>query len=528
MNIHEYQAKQLLARNGVAVPFDLPAKSLAEVRPAAEKIAATGSARVVVKSQIHAGGRGKGTFKSGFQGGVKVAASVDEAVGFAEQMLGQTLVTKQTGPDGRRVQTLLLAEGAKIKKEFYLAVLLDRANSRPLIMASTEGGMDIEEVAEKHPEKIFREHIDPAVGIMPFQARKISAALGLKGDLFNAGVKLVTGVFNTWWECDATMVELNPLAIVELRDGKEAVLALDAKISLDDNALYRHKDIQEMRDLNEEAPLEIEASKFNLNYIKLDGSIACLVNGAGLAMATMDIIQHFGGSPANFLDVGGGASKEQVTAAFKIILSDPNVKGILVNIFGGIMDCNVIATGIVAAVKETGLKLPLVVRLEGNNVAAGKQTLAESGVAIITGDSMADAARKVVKAVGNHGPAFNATAIAFTCYPVTDMARARKFYETVLGLKATTAYGSEGGMQWTEYDIASGTLALGCGAPDWRPREDGAALALEVEDFEQAIAHLRATSAKFKIEPMASPVCHMAFIYDTEGNLICIHKRRKS
>jgi succinyl-CoA synthetase beta subunit len=528
MNIHEYQAKQLLARNGVAVPFDLPAKSLAEVRPAAEKIAATGSARVVVKSQIHAGGRGKGTFKSGFQGGVKVAASVDEAVGFAEQMLGQTLVTKQTGPEGRRVQTLLLAEGAKIKKEFYLAVLLDRANSRPLIMASTEGGMDIEEVAEKHPEKIFREHIDPAVGIMPFQARKISAALGLKGDLFNAGVKLITGVFNTWWECDATMVELNPLAIVELRDGKEAVLALDAKISLDDNALYRHKDIQEMRDLNEEAPLEIEASKFNLNYIKLDGSIACLVNGAGLAMATMDIIQHFGGSPANFLDVGGGASKEQVTAAFKIILSDPNVKGILVNIFGGIMDCNVIATGIVAAVKETGLKLPLVVRLEGNNVAAGKQTLAESGVAIITGDSMADAARKVVKAVGNHGSSFNATEIAFTCYPVTDMARARKFYETVLSLKATTAYGSEGGMQWTEYDIASGTLALGCGAPDWRPREDGAAVALEVEDFEQAIAHLRATNAKFKIEPMASPVCHMAFIYDTEGNLICIHKRRKS
>ncbi|MGH7975520.1 MAG: ADP-forming succinate--CoA ligase subunit beta, partial [Limisphaerales bacterium] len=310
--------------------------------------------------------------------------------------------------------TLLISEGAKIKKEFYLAVLLDRANSRPLIMASTEGGMDIEEVAEKHPEKIFKEHIDPAVGIMPFQARKIAAALfgqasslpagkmpaPLPGDLFNAAVKLITGVYNTWWECDAAMVELNPLAVIELRDGKEIVVALDAKISLDYNALYRHKDIQEMRDLNEEAPLEIEASKFNLNYIKLDGSIACLVNGAGLAMATMDIIQHFGGSPANFLDVGGGASKEQVTAAFKIILSDPNVKGILVNIFGGIMDCNVIATGIVAAVKETGLKLPLVVRLEGNNVAAGKKTLAESGVAIITGDSMADAAQKVVEAVG--------------------------------------------------------------------------------------------------------------------------------
>jgi succinyl-CoA synthetase beta subunit len=400
MNIHEYQAKQLLAKYGVAVPLEIPAKSLAEVRPAAEKIAASGSARVVVKSQIHAGGRGKGTFRSGFQGGVKVAASVDEAVVFAEKMLGEVLVTKQTGPDGRRVQTLLLAAGAKIKKEFYLAVLLDRANSRPLVMASTEGGMDIEEVAEKHPEKIFKEPIDPAVGIMPYQARKIAAALGLKGDLFNAGAKLVTGVYHTWWESDAAMVELNPLAVVELADGKETVIALDAKISLDDNALYRHKDILEMRDLNEEAPLEIEASKFNLNYIKLDGSIACLVNGAGLAMATMDIIQHFGGRPANFLDVGGGASKEQVTAAFKIILSDPNVKGILVNIFGGIMDCNVIATGIVAAVKETGLKLPLVVRLEGNNVLAGKKTLAESGVAIITGDSMADAAKKVVKAAG--------------------------------------------------------------------------------------------------------------------------------
>ena len=400
MNIHEYQAKQLLAQYGVNVPYEIPAKSLAEVRPAAEKIAASGSAKVVVKSQIHAGGRGKGTFKSGFQGGVKVAGSVDEAVGFAEKMLGQTLVTKQTGADGRRVQTLLLAAGAKIKKEFYLAVLLNRETSRPLIMASTEGGMDIEEVAEKHPEKICKETIDPAVGIMPYQARKVAAALGLKGDLFNAGVKLITGVYNTWWECDASMVELNPLAIVELADGKETVMALDAKISLDDNALYRHKNIQEMRDLNEEAPLEIEASKFNLNYIKLDGSIACLVNGAGLAMATMDIIQHFGGNPANFLDVGGGASKEQVTAAFKIILSDPNVKGIMVNIFGGIMDCNVIATGIVAAVKETHLSIPLVVRLEGNNVVAGKKTLAESGVAIINGDSMADAAKKIVAAVG--------------------------------------------------------------------------------------------------------------------------------
>jgi succinyl-CoA synthetase beta subunit len=399
MNIHEFQAKQLLARHGVAVPLEIPAKSLADVRPAADKIAASGSIKVVVKSQIHAGGRGKGTFKSGFQGGVKVAASVDEAVSFAEKMLGNVLVTKQTGAEGRKVQTLLISEGAKIKKEFYLAVLLDRAVGRPLIMASTEGGMDIEEVAARTPEKIFKEWVDPAVGIMPYQARKIANALGLKGDLFNAAVKLIIAVFKTWWECDASLLEINPLAVVELRDGKETVVALDAKISLDDNALYRHKDIQEMRDLNEEAPLEIEASKFNLNYIKLDGSIACLVNGAGLAMATMDIIQHYGGMPANFLDVGGGASKEQVAAAFKIILQDPNVKGILVNIFGGIMDCNVIATGIVAAVKETGLKLPLVVRLEGNNVAAGKKTLAESGLTLITGDSMADAAQKVVKAV---------------------------------------------------------------------------------------------------------------------------------
>ena len=413
MNIHEYQAKQLLAQNGVAVPLEIPAQDLAAVRPAAEKILAGGSARIVVKSQIHAGGRGKGTFKSGFQGGVKVAASIQEAVAFAEKMLGNVLVTKQTGPEGRQVNRLLISEAAKIQKEFYLAVLLDRAAGRPLVMASTEGGMDIEEVAEKTPAKIFKEWIDPAVGIMPFQARKITAALGLKGDTFNAGVKFVTGVYRTWWECDASLVEINPMCVVELPVGTtgrssadaqqrvptETVIALDAKISLDDNALYRHKDIQEMRDLNEEAPLEIEASKFNLNYIKLDGNIACLVNGAGLAMATMDIIQHFGGMPANFLDVGGGASKEQVAAAFKIILQDPHVKGILVNIFGGIMDCNVIATGIVAAVRETHLNIPLVVRLEGNNVNAGKKTLADSGLKLINGDSMADAAQKVVKAV---------------------------------------------------------------------------------------------------------------------------------
>ena len=400
MNIHEYQAKQLLAQYGVAVPLEIPCKSIDEVRLAAGKILASGSAKVVVKSQIHAGGRGKGIFKSGFQGGVKIAANADEAVSFAKQMLGQVLVTKQTGPDGRKVGTVLLASAAKIIKEFYLAVLLDRATSRPIVMASTEGGMDIEEVAANTPEKIIKETIDPAVGMMPYQARKLAAALGLKGDLINMAAKQLLAVYNTWWECDASMVEINPLCLVETADGKEALVALDGKIGLDDNALYRHKNIQAMRDLAEEAPLEIEASKFNLNYIKLDGNIACLVNGAGLAMATMDIIQHFGAMPANFLDVGGGASKEQVSAAFKIILQDPNVKGILVNIFGGIMDCNVIANGIVAAVKETGLKLPLVVRLEGNNVIAGKKTLAESGLTLITGDSMADAAQKVVKAVG--------------------------------------------------------------------------------------------------------------------------------
>jgi succinyl-CoA synthetase beta subunit len=399
MNIHEYQAKQLLAQYGVAVPPGDVCDTAEAAKALAEKLFGQGAKLVAVKSQIHAGGRGKGTFKSGFQGGVKLCKSADDVFEKAKAMLGQVLVTKQTGPDGRLVRKLLIAAAPKIEKELYLAVLLDRATSRPLMMASTEGGMDIEEVAAKTPEKILKESIDPAVGMMPYQGRRMAAALGLKGDLITQGSKLLLGVYKTWWECDASMVEINPLCIVLGLDGKEALMAVDAKIGLDDNALYRHKNLQEMRDLGEEAPLEIEAAKFNLNYIKLDGSIACLVNGAGLAMATMDIIQHFGGMPANFLDVGGGASKEQVTAAFKIILSDPHVKGILVNIFGGIMDCNVIATGIVAAVKETGLKLPLVVRLEGNNVVAGRKTLAESGLSLLTGDSMADAAQKVVKAV---------------------------------------------------------------------------------------------------------------------------------
>jgi succinyl-CoA synthetase beta subunit len=398
MNIHEYQAKQLLAQHGVAVPSGQICDSADAAKKVAAEYFAKGSSLVVVKSQIHAGGRGKGTFKDGFKGGVKLCKSADEVFEKAKAMLGNVLVTKQTGAEGRLVSKVLVSVAPEIRKELYLAVLLDRAISRPIVMASTEGGMDIEEVAEKTPEKIIKESIDPAVGMMPYQARKIAAALGLKGDLIGQGAKLLLGVYKTWWECDASLVEINPLCITVGADGKESIQAVDAKISLDDNALYRHADIQGMRDLAEEAPLEIEASKHNLNYIKLDGSIACLVNGAGLAMATMDIIQHFGGQPANFLDVGGGASKEQVTAAFKIILQDPHVKGILVNIFGGIMDCNVIATGIVAAVKETGLKLPLVVRLEGNNVEAGNKTLADSGLTIIRGDSMADAAQKVVKA----------------------------------------------------------------------------------------------------------------------------------
>ena len=399
MNIHEYQARQLLAQYGVSVP---PAEVFTDAAAAgkfADELFAKGETLVVIKSQIHAGGRGKGTFKSGFKGGVKLCKTAAEVLENAKAMLGNVLVTKQTGPEGRLVSKVLVAAAPQIKKELYCAVLLDRTLSLPIIMVSTEGGMDIEQVAVEQPEKIIKEAVDPALGLMPYQGRKLAVALGLKGDLIAAGAKLFVGLFKTWWECDANLVEINPLCIVVGREGKDALMAVDAKISLDDNALYRHPNIQAMRDLAEEAPLEIEASKYSLNYIKLDGSIACLVNGAGLAMATMDIIQHFGGRPANFLDVGGGASKEQVTAAFRIILSDPNVKGILVNIFGGIMQCDIIATGIVAAAKETHLSLPLVVRLEGNNVQLGKKILADSGLPIISGDSMADAAQKVVTAV---------------------------------------------------------------------------------------------------------------------------------
>jgi succinyl-CoA synthetase beta subunit len=399
MNIHEYQAKDLLAQHGVPVPPGGVCDTPEQARTIAEKLIADGATLIAVKSQIHAGGRGKGTFNTGYKGGVKLFKTAQEVGESARAMLGNVLVTKQTGPDGRLVRKLIIATAPNIQKELYLAVLLDRASSRPVLMASTEGGMDIEEVAAKTPEKIFKEVIDPAVGLMPYQARKVAAALGLRGELMAPAAKLLLGLYKTWWECDASLIEINPLCIIRGADGKLALQAVDAKMALEDNALYRRPNLLAMRDLGEEAPLEIEASKFSLNYIKLDGNIACLVNGAGLAMATMDIIQHYGGSPANFLDVGGGASKEQVTAAFRIILQDPNVKGILVNIFGGIMDCDIIATGIVAAVKETGLKLPLVVRLEGNNVIAGKATLKASGLTIISGDSMADAAQKVVAAV---------------------------------------------------------------------------------------------------------------------------------
>jgi succinyl-CoA synthetase beta subunit len=356
----------------------------------------------MVKSQIHAGGRGKGTFTDGFKGGVKFSPTKEKALENAKAMLGNTLVTAQTGEAGRKVQTIYFTEAANLGKrpdgrddEYYLAILLDRATSFPVIVASTEGGMEIEHVAHHTPEKIFKVQVDPAVGLQAFQARQIAFALGFSGDLFKQCVTLVTKLYQFYWEKDCAMVEVNPLLVT--KEGK--LLALDAKVSFDDNALFRHPDVVALRDLNEEDAKEIEASKFGLSYIALDGNIACLVNGAGLAMSTMDIIQHFGGSPANFLDVGGGATKDQVTAAFKIILGDANVKGILVNIFGGIMDCNVIATGIIEAVKETGLKLPLVVRLEGNNVEAGKATLAASGLTIVSGDSMADAAQKIVKLV---------------------------------------------------------------------------------------------------------------------------------
>lgn len=392
MNIHEYQAKALFAQYGVTVAKGYAAQTQAEIDTA---LANFPEGSLVVKSQIHAGGRGKGTFTDGFKGGVKLASSLAEAKEYGLKMLGNTLVTKQTGPAGRKVQTVYFTETSTIEKEYYIAILLDRATSLPVIIASTEGGVDIEEVAESTPEKIARIHIDPAYGIQPYQARQVAFALGFTGDLASQAVKLVTGLYNLFWEKDCAMVEVNPL--ITTKEGK--LMALDAKVSFDDNALYRHADITALRDLNEEDSKEVEASAFGLNYIALDGNIACLVNGAGLAMATMDIIKHFGGSPANFLDVGGGANEQQVTEAFRIILTDPNVKGILVNIFGGIMSCKTIATGIIAAAKTVQISVPLVVRLEGNHVNEGKQMLAESGLALTPADSLSDAAQKIVALV---------------------------------------------------------------------------------------------------------------------------------
>lgn len=391
MNIHEYQARELFAEFNVATQPGGVAFTADEAR----KVATDLGGKIVVKSQIHAGGRGKGTFKSGFQGGVHLCDTPDEAAALAEKMLGQILVTHQTGPEGKEVSKVFVGEAVDITRELYVAILLDRATSVPVVIASTEGGVDIETVAEETPEKILRVLVDPTVGLMPFQTRDIAVALGLTGPLLNQTSKLLSNLYRLFLERDCSMVEINPLVVTST--GK--VLALDAKFNFDDNALYRQPTIVAMRDVTEEDPREVEASKSELNYIGLDGNIACLVNGAGLAMATMDIIQYAGGSPANFLDVGGGATREQVTAAFKIILADPNVKGILVNIFGGIMDCNIIATGIVEAARETALSIPLVVRLEGNNVAAGKKTLAESGLPLVSGDDILDAANKIVAAV---------------------------------------------------------------------------------------------------------------------------------
>ncbi|MBF0181995.1 MAG: ADP-forming succinate--CoA ligase subunit beta [Magnetococcales bacterium] len=385
MNIHEYQAKKILAGFGVKVPRGLVAYTPAEAEAAAMEL---GSPVFVVKAQIHAGGRGKG-------GGVKVVKSIDEAREEAKRMLGMTLVTKQTGPQGKEVKRVYIEEGCKIARELYLGMVIDRANGRVTMMASTEGGMEIEEVAARTPEKILKEAIDPAVGFQAYQARNLAFGLGLVGPQVNKGVQFMTALYNAFVSCDASLAEINPLVVTDEGD----VMALDAKMNFDSNALYRHKDILELRDLDEENPREVEASKHDLNYISLDGSIGCMVNGAGLAMATMDIIKLKGGSPANFLDVGGGATTEAVTAALQLILSDPSVKGVLINIFGGIMRCDVIAEGVVAAARQIDVKVPLVVRLEGTNVDRGKEILRQSGLAIIAADDLDDAATKVVAAI---------------------------------------------------------------------------------------------------------------------------------
>ncbi|OUS68011.1 succinate--CoA ligase subunit beta [Paenibacillus sp. MY03] len=385
MNIHEYQGKAVLKQYGVVVPEGKVAFSVDEAVEAAQ---ALGTPVVVVKAQIHAGGRGKA-------GGVKVAKNLDEVRAYAGEILGKVLVTHQTGPEGKEVKRLLIEQGCDIKKEYYIGVVLDRGTGRVTMMASEEGGTEIEEVAEHSPEKIFKEVIDPAVGMQPFQARKLAYAINIPTELVNKAVKFMMALYTAFVEKDCSIAEINPLVVT----GDGNVMALDAKLNFDSNALYRHKDILELRDLDEEDVKEIEASKYDLSYIALDGNIGCMVNGAGLAMATMDIIKYYGGDPANFLDVGGGATKEKVTEAFKIILSDEKVKGIFVNIFGGIMKCDVIAEGVIAAARELGLDRPLVVRLEGTNVELGKKLLNESGLNIVAADSMSDGAQKIVALV---------------------------------------------------------------------------------------------------------------------------------
>ena len=385
MNIHEYQAKELLNLFGVTVPKGGVAYTPDEAVEVAEEL---GGPVWVVKAQIHAGGRGKG-------GGVKLARSLDEVKEFATEMIGMTLITHQTGPEGKEVGRVYIEDGCDIERELYLSLLIDRATSRVTIMASTEGGMEIEEVAAKFPEKILKVAVDPACGVQAFHARKIAFGLGLEGTQLKSAVNFLMEIYKAFVDLDASIVEINPLVI----NGAGEMIALDAKMNFDDNALFRHKEIAELRDESEEDPTELEAAKFDLNYVKLDGNIGCMVNGAGLAMATMDIIKLYGGEPANFLDVGGGASRERVTAAFKLILSDPNVEGLLVNIFGGIMRCDVIAEGVVAAAREVSLTVPLVVRLAGTNVELGKSILKDSGLPIIAADDLGDAAQKAVKAV---------------------------------------------------------------------------------------------------------------------------------
>jgi len=382
MKIHEYQGKELLRKFDVPVPRGLVARSPEEAYHAAKEL---GSEIVVVKAQIHAGGRGKG-------GGVKLVKSADEAREIARQMLGMKLVTHQTGPEGREVRVLLIEEGLPIDREFYLGIVLDRALGRPVFMASSAGGMDIEEVAAKTPEKILKETIDPAVGFRSFQGRKLAFGLGVPAPLIGQAVKFMQSLFVAYEQMDASLVEINPFLLT--KDNR--LIALDAKINFEDNALFRHKEFLDLRDLNEEEPLEIEASKFDLNYIKLDGNIACMVNGAGLAMATMDIIKLAGGEPANFLDVGGGASQERVEAAFRILLADENVKAVLINIFGGIVRCDMVARGVVAAAKNLGIKVPVVVRLEGTNVEEGQRVIRESGLNFTVAQGMKDAAEQVV------------------------------------------------------------------------------------------------------------------------------------